>query len=57
MNVLIYVHGPSPVQINTVILILTVVSIVRGKKFGGGEVQVKTRTLVKYVVNHVVYVQ
>ncbi|XP_064390047.1 adhesion G protein-coupled receptor E5-like isoform X2 [Halichondria panicea] len=35
------------ILINTVILILTVVSIVRGKKFGGGEVQVKTRTLVK----------
>lgn len=33
-------------QINTVILIMTVFSIVRGKKIGGAETEVKRRQLV-----------
>ena len=36
----------SILQINSVILVLTVISIVRGKKRGGAETEVKIRTLV-----------
>ena len=35
-----------PLQINSVILVMTVISIVRGRKRGGAETVVKARTLV-----------
>ena len=40
---------PEHFQINSVILILTIVSLVRGRKVGGAEPGVRTTQLVKYV--------
>lgn len=40
---------PEHFQINSVILILTIVSLVRGRKVGGAEPDVRTTQLVKYV--------
>ena len=37
----------SPLQINSVILVMTVVSMVRGRKLGGAETEVNTLQLVK----------